>query len=584
MTSIPALVYVNTDTYDYLREILGYLKVDFSTTAFPNDEIAPSQQYFVDIVSYSRSSGKATITTDTEHNLIPGQMVEIQNVPVSGFSGSKIKVLTTPSTTSFTYASLGINISTTAISGSPKSVTIKKVESQVVTLTTATAHGFDANDIVIVDNISSELNGTFAISAVPSTTTFQYYVDSTVDDISEIELQTKGTAVVGPILKYGTYGAYTGHSDIGINVQTEDYSGKNIKTDTLRGAQLTNIGDHLDSYSNTIDGFEYRIDCSYDKATNKFSKTFVVLPINPLANALPYDLYPTDPVPAVKGNIDLRNRPQYVNQDGSVSTILSISTNIGGYEILLPTIIWNNGVPAKITTQQAIAKYGEDGLHLGKFNLIARAEEYAIKLHDYQQRYYVDGDPAYETPEPGIAYPVEAFKAERLVFEHPGNILEASMEENASDSATRFWVQGDKGDMGEGASLPYSGVTATGMLADGWPLLDLVEQYQTDDEFILAQYAQRYLEESVPPVSNFTITVNGSVTPEVGMYYPGDWCSVIIDDVFVQLRMASGLEPREQVLVRKIDAFTVTVPNSPAFPESVSLELVRESQVDKIGY
>lgn len=471
MTSIPALVYVTTDTYDYLRNLLSYMNIDFSNTAFAQDEIAPAQQYFIDIVSYSRASGKATITTDVDHNLIPGQIVEVQNVPVSGISGSKIKVLTTPSSTSFTYSSLGINIGTTPISGTPKNVVTKKVEAQVVTLTTSTTHGFDVNDIVIVSNISSELNGTFAISAVPTTNTFEYYVDSTVDDISEIDLQTKGTATVGPILKYGTYGSYTNHSDINIDVQTQDYSGKNIKTDTLRGAKLTNIGDHLDEYSNTIDGFEYRIDCSYNKATNTFSKTFVVLPID-----------------------------------------------------------------------------------------------------------FPDAPPA------GEVSPIERFGAEKIVFEHPGNILEASMEENAADSATRFWVQGDKGDMGEGASLPYAGVAATGMLADGWPILDLVEQYQTDDEFILAEYAQRYLEESTPPVSNFTITVNGSVIPEVGTYVPGDWCSVIIDDVFVQLRMASGLEPRDQVLVRKIDAFTVTVPNSPAFPESVSLELVRESQVDKLGY
>ena len=37
------------------------------------------------------------------------------------------------------------------------------------------------------------------------------------------------------------------------------------------------------------------------------------------------------------------------------------------------------------------------------------------------------------------------------------------------------------------------------------------------------------------------------------------------------------------MLLRKIDAYSVTVPNNPAFPEQVSLDLVTEAEVDKIG-
>ena len=49
------------------------------------------------------------------------------------------------------------------------------------------------------------------------------------------------------------------------------------------------------------------------------------------------------------------------------------------------------------------------------------------------------------------------------------------------------------------------------------------------------------------------------------------------------MRLASDLEPRDTVLVRKIDAFKVKVPDSPSFGEEVELVLVTEAEVDRIG-
>jgi len=77
--------------------------------------------------------------------------------------------------------------------------------------------------------------------------------------------------------------------------------------------------------------------------------------------------------------------------------------------------------------------------------------------------------------------------------------------------------------------------------------------------------------------------VNGSISPEVGTYKPGDWCSIRLDDPFVQERLNSHLEPRTDILVRKIDSYTVSVPDTPTFPEKVDLQLVTEAQVDKVG-
>ena len=44
-----------------------------------------------------------------------------------------------------------------------------------------------------------------------------------------------------------------------------------------------------------------------------------------------------------------------------------------------------------------------------------------------------------------------------------------------------------------------------------------------------------------------------------------------------------GLEPRDTVLVRKIEKIKVTVPDGGSFPEKVDLDLAVEGAVDKVG-
>jgi hypothetical protein len=186
--------------------------------------------------------------------------------------------------------------------------------------------------------------------------------------------------------------------------------------------------------------------------------------------------------------------------------------------------------------------------------------------------------------------PISAYGADKLIFEFPGNVLGASLEESAEESATRFWVQGKDERLGQDASQPYSGASDQDLLFRGWPILEQSESKDDIfDETELYEYASRFLIESKPPISNFTITVNGSLTPEIGSYKPGDWCGVIINDDFVKLRLKSYIELKDsdgtsrEVLLRKIDAFSVNVPDNPAFPEEVSLELVTEAEVDNIG-
>lgn len=193
-----------------------------------------------------------------------------------------------------------------------------------------------------------------------------------------------------------------------------------------------------------------------------------------------------------------------------------------------------------------------------------------------------------DPPPPGELYPVSALGADQLVFEYPGNVIDFTVSESAENSATRFFVVGNIEDMTDDASQPYAGAAAEDMLDNrngrSWPLLDQVEQLdQIEDELTLYQYAQDYLYESRPPVGEINLTVNGSIAPIVGSYFPGAWCSIIIDDEFIRQRLASDQEPRDDILVRKIDSYSVSVPDSPTFPEEVDLTLITDWKVDQVG-
>lgn len=466
-----ASIYVRSDTYDYTRQLLALLNVDFSSTAFPNDEIEPSSEFFEYITSISRVSAVATATTQNDHGLIPGQVVEISNIGGT-FDGVKT-VINTPTANTFTYSSGGANTSSILTVSTANVLTRSLVGNSVtfsgnVAISTTASHGFDIGDFVVVSGVDSIVDGTHVITAATSNT-FNYEIVSS-DTIPQTTI-TGGTASVGPYVIYNSYGPFLNQSDVDIDISTNDYSGKGVENKNSRGYELETVGDLLEEYSNTIDGFEYRIDCAYDANTLSFKRTFVLMPID----------FPNPPAP------------------GEVS------------------------------------------------------------------------DPS-------------RFGADEIVFEYPGNIIRANMEESAREAATRFWVLGDIGDLGDEASQPYSAASAADLLAAGWPLLEDTEKTkETGDEDTLAAYAEQYLNESRPPISNFEITVNGSLQPVVGSYSPGDWCSIIFTDEFVNLRLASDLEIRDSVIVRKIDSFNVSVPDSPSFPETVSLVLVTEPQVDKIG-
>lgn len=318
------------------------------------------------------------------------------------------------------------------------------------------------------------LSGVYTIATVPDANTFTYAKTHT--DIEEDLVYGAGSAVVYPLSVVNSYGPYPGNADIGIGYSTREYSGMNVDPVSYRGFELRILGDALDTYSDSIDGFEYRIDCSYDEENNKFNKTFVLIPIN----------FPNP-------------------------------------------------------------------------------------------------------PPPGEASPVSRFGADKLVFEYPGGSIQTvTLDESAENSSTRFFAQGST-DLSADAGLPTAVASAEDLLNGSsggrrWPLLDETEKLDDIlDNTVLYAYARRYLAETRPPGVEIAVAVNGSISPFVGSYNPGDWCSLIIDDDFVRMRLASGLEPRDTVLVRKINGFVVSVPDGTTAPERVALSLVAEWEVDKRG-
>jgi hypothetical protein len=465
-------VYARVDTYDYIRSLIDAVSVDFAGIEFPNDEIEPGLGLRIPIVSKQATGGQASIVTSAPHGVSPGQVVIIRNVD-STFNGQYI-VTATPNETTLRYEKSG-SVATTPVSATVATVTNKELINYVATLTTSSAHGFSVGQQVIVDgvddptSISEIFNGEFIITAVTSGT-FSYLTGGIVN-VESLAVNPGATATVIPYVLAGTYGPYSSNSDIQIGFSDEGFSGVAANPLVYRGFELRSVGEELDRYSDTIDGFEYRVDCAYDPGSASFTREFVLLPIN----------FP---------------------------------------------------------------------------------------------------DP----PAPGEVSPISRFGADQLVFEYPGNITDLQLDEKADDAATRFWVVGNIPDLGDDASQPYAAAASLELLLAGWPLLEEDEESREEqDEDVLYDEAVGYLSEFRPPIGDIQITVNGSLYPTVDSYSPGDWCSIIVDDEFIKMRLASDLEPRDTVIVRKIDSIKVSVPDSPTFPEKVTLTLIAEWEVDKRG-
>jgi hypothetical protein len=113
-----------------------------------------------------------------------------------------------------TYAPVGLKGFYTWHKNLASSVVTKARTSSVVTLTTAAAHGYSVGQSVVVADVGSGLDGTFTITAVPSTSQFRYAQTGT--DVPSAPVSPAGTAV-----RQAGYAAVTdidGASDTDFNV------------------------------------------------------------------------------------------------------------------------------------------------------------------------------------------------------------------------------------------------------------------------------------------------------------------------------------------------------------------------------
>jgi hypothetical protein len=88
-----------------------------------------------------------------------------------------------------------------------------------------------------------------------------------------------------------------------------------------------------------------------------------------------------------QGNIDLENRPQVKNPDGSVSTVRSISIEQDGQTILIPTVV--NG--KVVSDQEAIQHFQASGEHLGVFADRPSADQFAQNCTKKRQIEFLRG-------------------------------------------------------------------------------------------------------------------------------------------------------------------------------------------------
>jgi hypothetical protein len=507
------------------------------------------------------------VTVASSTNLKPGMVMSalntVPNTKIRLIDGTSVTldtplngtfiVLSTPSSTQFTYAINIPDVPSTAVTD-PNSRATRKT----AVLATSSAHGLSIGDSIVVEDVGVDFDGTYLISSVPGSKIVEYNVFATLN--SDTQAVYGGTIKNGPRAVVGTYGSYSSNSDFVIDVDSSTTS--NIIGDdrqVFRGSELQTFGEILENFAKDDNGFEYRIDCDFQNG--QFIKTFTFIPYYPpptrisvikkqltsnlatLTTGIAHGLSAGDEVVVTDVGIAFDGTVEVVG----TPTLTSFTYYSYGY----------NNVPETTWSGYGAGQYGFDSYGGDRVNG------------------YI-----------GVVHPVSVLGADRVVFEYPGNILDFSFTENAETSATRMWVGGNADGLSGDVSQPYAASTATDLLAQGWPLLDQVEERNDVNttaagETALYSYAQEFLKESRPPEATFSISVNGSLDPQVGDYLPGDWCSIIIDDNFVRARLESDLEPRSTVIVRKITGIKVSVPDTPTFPEKVDLELISEWKEDR---
>lgn len=181
---------------------------------------------------------------------------------------------------------------------------------------------------------------------------------------------------------------------------------------------------------------------------------------------------------------------------------------------------------------------------------------------------------------PGFPYIGDRPGLHENYFEFPGNIVALSYDDTVDDVGTRQWVTGSQPEpVGETEQPVRRGVWENeAYLGTQWPVFEVIESSKHSDvseQETLDWYARSYGQRNKPPASGWSVTVNGAMNPHVGTYNPGDWCRLVVTDPFLSQAIDSGGQVAK-VLTKRIQSFTVAVPDTEQVPEVVTLTLIDE--------
>ena len=163
-----------------------------------------------------------------------------------------------------------------------------------------------------------------------------------------------------------------------------------------------------------------------------------------------------------------------------------------------------------------------------------------------------------------------------LLFEYPGVISKYTWSDSMENASTRFWVTG-AGD-GPEKRIEYfinDTILSGGVLGDydyiDYPLFDELELSRhgsVKNVDTLKEHAEQYAKESVPPMTDWEVTLYGEFDPQVSAFNQGDWAKFIIKDENFS---------STQAFTRRIEEITVNVADAENQHDTVTLALTNET-------